>query len=66
VSTLTLVAPEAVLPRVQDQLLADLDPAEINSLTDTDLGIWATPEDQTYVDGTYSTVNYGPCLTHVQ
>ncbi|KAH7883448.1 armadillo-type protein [Phlebopus sp. FC_14] len=50
VSTLAFVCPEVVLPRVMEQLRADIDGAIINRLTDTDLGIWETPEGATYVD----------------
>jgi hypothetical protein len=39
------------VPRVVEQLKADIDPASINALTDDDLAIWKTPEGQTYVDG---------------
>jgi len=34
-----------------EQLLADINPADINSLSAMDLGVWATPEGMTYVDG---------------
>lgn len=51
VSTLAFVAPEVVLPRIVEQLHADINADEINSLTDQDLGIWATPEGTAYVDG---------------
>lgn len=35
-----------------EQLLVDINPADVNSLTETDLGIWSAPEGTTYVDGT--------------
>ncbi|KAI0644913.1 ARM repeat-containing protein [Trametes meyenii] len=50
ITTLAFVAPGAILPKVVKQIQKDLSPAEINALTDEDLGIWATPEGQTYVD----------------
>ncbi|TFY63660.1 hypothetical protein EVJ58_g3122 [Rhodofomes roseus] len=50
ITTVTFVAPEAVLPRVVEQLNGDLDVNELNSLSETDLAIWSTPEGQTYVD----------------
>ncbi|KAH9175038.1 ARM repeat-containing protein [Lactarius sanguifluus] len=49
ITTLAFVAPNAVLPRVMEQLRADLS-TDINSLTDLDFGVWNTPEDQTFVD----------------
>lgn len=53
VTTIAFISPEAVLPRVMEQLLADINADGINSLTDEDLAIWATPEGTTYVDGRY-------------
>ncbi|EIN06629.1 ARM repeat-containing protein [Punctularia strigosozonata HHB-11173 SS5] len=50
VATLTFVAPEDVLPRMVEQLRADVDGRAINSLTETDLGIWRTSPGTTYVD----------------
>ncbi|OJT01635.1 Translational activator GCN1 [Trametes pubescens] len=50
ITTLAFVAPGAVLPKVIDQVRRDLKAENIHSLTDDDLGIWATPEGQTYVD----------------
>jgi hypothetical protein len=32
--------------------MADINSIEINSLTETDFGNWATPAGQTFVDGT--------------
>jgi len=51
VTTLSFVSPASVLPRVVKQLQADLDPASLNALSDFDLGVWATPEGTTFVDG---------------
>ncbi|KAG6810659.1 hypothetical protein H0H92_010871 [Tricholoma furcatifolium] len=50
VSTLAFVAPATVLPRIVEQLRTDIDPAVINALTESDFGIWMTPEGTTYVD----------------
>ncbi|KAK2463021.1 hypothetical protein APHAL10511_004676 [Amanita phalloides] len=50
IRTLVFVSPDTVLPRVHDQLRADLDPTLVKDLTDTDIGIWGTPEGTTYVD----------------
>ena len=52
ITTLAFVAPDVVLPRVMEQLRADLS-ADISSLTDLDLDIWNTPEGQTFVDGAF-------------
>ncbi|TFK50812.1 ARM repeat-containing protein [Heliocybe sulcata] len=49
-STITFVAPVLVLPRAVDQLRLDIPATDINSLSDTDIAIWATPEGVTYVD----------------
>ncbi|KAN0130768.1 ARM repeat-containing protein [Lactarius tabidus] len=49
ITTLAFVAPDAVLPRVMEQLRADLS-SDISSLTDLDIGVWNTPEGQTFVD----------------
>ena len=34
-----------------EQLQVDLNPANLNALSDFDLGVWATPEGTTFVDG---------------
>ena len=44
------MAPDAVIPKVVDKIRTDLKADVVQSLTDDDLGIWATPEGQTYVD----------------
>ncbi|KAG6913543.1 hypothetical protein DXG01_006072 [Tephrocybe rancida] len=52
VSTLTFVSPETVLPRIMEQLQADINSTVANVLTKFDLGVWKlTPEGTTYVDG---------------
>jgi hypothetical protein len=50
ITTLAFVAPDTVLPRVMEQLQVDLS-SDINALTDLDIGVWNTPEDQTFIDG---------------
>ncbi|KAI0628364.1 ARM repeat-containing protein [Trametes polyzona] len=50
ITTLAFVAPAVVIPKVVDQVRSDLRAETVNALTDDDLGIWATPEGQTYVD----------------
>ena len=51
IQTLAFVSSETVLPRIYDQLCADLSPATVSDLTDTDIDIWKTPEGTAYVDG---------------
>ncbi|KAI6117782.1 armadillo-type protein [Pisolithus croceorrhizus] len=50
VSTLAFVCPEVVLPRIMDQLRADIDVQGINDLTEVDFGIYETPEGTAYAD----------------
>lgn len=50
-ATLIFVAPSNVLPRVVEQLNADINPEVLNDISDLDLGVWATPETTTFVDG---------------
>lgn len=50
-TTLAFVSPQEVLPKIVQHLTSDIDLDAIHSLTSTDFGIWATPEDQTYIDG---------------
>lgn len=54
IRTLAFVSPETVLPKLNDQLCSDLDPALVKYLTETDIGIWKTPEGTAYMDGTRS------------
>ncbi|KAI0060576.1 ARM repeat-containing protein [Artomyces pyxidatus] len=49
ITTLAFVAPDTVLPRVMDQLREDIG-SDVNALSESDLGIWATPEGVAYVD----------------
>ena len=51
VTTLCFVSPTSVLPQIVKQLQDDLNPASLNTLSDFDLGVWATPEGTTFVDG---------------
>ncbi|KAI0764358.1 ARM repeat-containing protein [Trametes elegans] len=50
ITTLAFVAPHVVIPKVVDQVRSNLKPETIRALTEDDLGIWATPEGQTFVD----------------
>jgi len=52
ITTLAFVAPDTVLPRVMEQLQVDLS-HDINALTDLDIGVWNTPEGQTFIDGRF-------------
>ena len=54
ITTLVFVAPDAILPKIMEQIKSDLRPEAIQSLTDDDLAIWETPEGQTYVNGKHS------------
>jgi hypothetical protein len=45
------VSPDVILPRVIEQLRKDIDPDLINALSDSDLGIWSTPEGTPYING---------------
>ncbi|KAG1731829.1 armadillo-type protein [Suillus paluster] len=49
-STLAFVCPENVLPKVTEQLRADINSSTINALSEAEFGIWETPEGTTYVD----------------
>ncbi|EGO00628.1 hypothetical protein SERLA73DRAFT_71629 [Serpula lacrymans var. lacrymans S7.3] len=61
VSTLAFVNPGKALPRLVEQLRVDIDAETINGLTESDFGIWTTPEGTTYVDVLSSKkVNEGP------
>jgi hypothetical protein len=62
-TTLAFVVPNTVLPRVIEQLRADLSP-DTNSLTDLDLGVWNTPEGQTFVDGEHQSISLQVPLTY--
>lgn len=50
-TTLTFIAPSAILPRIVDQIALDLESSLLNSLTDFDYGVWQTPECEAFVDG---------------
>ena len=51
ITTLAFVSPQIVLQRALNQLRIDIDPAVINSVTQTEFAIWATPEGKTFIDG---------------
>ena len=51
VGTLAFVSPATVLPRMVDELRADINPSVVNALTETDVGTWLTPEGTAYIDG---------------
>lgn len=53
VTTLILVSPSSVLPRIVEHLNGDINPDILNNISDHDLGVWATPEGTTFVDGGY-------------
>ncbi|KAJ3745026.1 armadillo-type protein [Lentinula detonsa] len=55
VSTLAFVSPGDVLPRILQQLKQDINVDVLDSLTEDDFGIWATPEGTTFVDVLSST-----------
>ena len=55
---MTLVAADAVIPHVLTLLRSDIDPGQINSISSTDLAIWAAPEGTAYVDGRYAPSQY--------
>ncbi|KAF8959922.1 armadillo-type protein [Flammula alnicola] len=50
ITTLAFISPSLVLPRIVEQLQQDLDPNVLNTLSDDELAIWATPEGTTFVD----------------
>jgi hypothetical protein len=50
IATLAFVAPNTIFPRIIEQLRVDLS-SDIHSLTDMEIGVWNTPEGQTFVDG---------------
>jgi len=50
-STLAFVCLEIVLPKIMRQLRADIDSSTIDAPTETEFGIWETPEGMMHVDG---------------
>ncbi|KAJ7720581.1 armadillo-type protein [Mycena maculata] len=54
-TTIVFIAPDAVLPRIVEQLRTDIDPAVLNALTEEDLGMWRMPEGSTFIDVLTST-----------
>ncbi|KAH6885450.1 translational activator GCN1, partial [Coprinopsis sp. MPI-PUGE-AT-0042] len=49
-ATLAFISPAKVLPETIKQIEADLDATSVKSFTELELGVWATPPGQTYVD----------------
>jgi hypothetical protein len=56
VTTLAFVSPAAVLPRIVEQLRADINPRAVNALSELDFGVWATPEGSTFIDGDFYSI----------
>jgi hypothetical protein len=50
-TTLTFIQPEIYLTAVLDRLKEDLDPSPLSTIGLEERGIWATPDDQLFVDG---------------
>lgn len=50
-STLAFVAPQAILPNLQQRVLSGLDPALLDFIGPTEVGILNTPAGTTFVDG---------------
>ncbi|KAF7968614.1 hypothetical protein HWV62_30003 [Athelia sp. TMB] len=50
IRTLAFVAPEVALPRAVAQLREDLSPEILDAITETDFGIWATPEGTPFIN----------------
>jgi len=48
---MVFISAEMVIPRVVEQLHVDINPAIINTVTETELGIWATPDGEMFFDG---------------
>ncbi len=51
VTTLVFIAPSSVLPQIANQLNEDINTEVLNDMSDLNLGVWATPEGTTFVDG---------------
>jgi hypothetical protein len=60
ISTMVFISAEMVIPRVVEQLHMDINPAIINAVTETELGIWATPDGETFFDGIHFLLTYFP------
>ena len=53
ITTLAFVQPEIYVNAVLEKLKSDLDPASLEFIGLEERGIWVTPSDQLYVDGTF-------------
>ena len=53
VTTLALVSPNAIVPRIVEKIANDMKPEEVDALSGEDIGIWSTPEGTTFVDGSW-------------
>ena len=51
-TTLSFVAPDAIVPIFVSQIRSDLDPSIFAKVTDERTGAWRAPEGTSYVDGT--------------
>jgi len=56
-TTLAFVAPAVVSPCVLAQLKSDVNVAVLNNISELDLGVWATTEGATFVNGLHLSVN---------
>jgi hypothetical protein len=52
VTTLAFICPALYVPTFMEQIKADLEPKQLDFVGLEERGIWITPADQTYVDGT--------------
>lgn len=52
-TTLSLVAPSVVVPKLILHIRRDLDAGKLEDLSETDIAIWRTPEGTLYHDGTF-------------
>lgn len=55
-STLAFVAPSAILPTLQERVVAGLEPALLDFIGPTELGIYNTPAGTAFVDGEHRPV----------
>lgn len=53
-STLAFVAPNAVVPTLQQRVVSGLDPSLLDFIGPIELGIYNTPAATTFVDGTFA------------
>ena len=50
-TTLSLVAPSVIVPKLICHIKDDLNPSEMQKLSETDIAIWRMPEGSLYHDG---------------